>query len=176
MGSTTAPTWLVLLAPVAAILAATLAAWTARHGWHIEQQREHQRWIREQRMNAYLHFLDTSNDMLWAARAKRVEDPSWIPSVEWLESLDRALLRVQLFGSSAAAKQAQFAIKAFAEGAAVTTDARDHAMATKLDVLKELVDLVRRDLVELPQLRQRTFSDSGRPRLSERVTAKKKPV
>ena len=136
MGSTTAPTWLVLLAPVAAIVAAAIGAWTSRIGWRAERSREHQRWVREQRVDAYLGFLDTSNDMLWAGRARRLEDPSWRPEVEWLEPLDKALLRIKLFGSPTVALQAALALDAFAQGAAVSTDDDPRTVPAGLEPVK----------------------------------------
>jgi len=144
MGSTTAPTWLVLLAPAAAILAAGIGAWTARLGWHAERRREHQRWRREQRTGAYLGFLDTSNDMLWEARAGKAADANWVPQVEWLEPLDKALLRIQIFGSAAVADQAKLAIDAFEKGARASTSA-DSEVAD-LKALRELLRMVRNDL------------------------------
>lgn len=146
MGSTTAPTWLVLLAPIAAVVAAGIAAWTSRLSWRAEQRREHQRWVREQRTQAYLHFLDTGNDMLWAARARKRDDRAWTPEVEWLEPLDKALLRVQLFGSAAVARQAQLAVRAFAEGVSVATGTDGRDVKRNLSILQELVDTIRADL------------------------------
>lgn len=147
MGSTTAPTWLVLLAPVAAIAAAAIAAWTSRLGWRAERRREHQRWTREQRTDAYLRFLDTANDMLWIARARKLQNAAWAPEVEWLEPLDKALLRVQVFGSTSVAKQAQVAVTAFAGGISVATSDDDEP-APDLKALNDLVRRIRVDLVD----------------------------
>jgi hypothetical protein len=146
MGQTTAPTWLILLAPVAAIAAAMIASWTARLGWSAEQRREHIRWAREQRATAYLAFLDICNDTLWAARSSQQADVSWRPDVEWLEPLDKALLRVQLFGSQPVAAQAKLAINAFADGLAVATSSSKQKNDSDHSVLHTLVELVRKDL------------------------------
>ncbi len=145
MGTTTAPTWLVLLAPVAAVVAAVIAAWTSRVGWRSEQRREHQKWAREQRVAAYVAFLEVVNDMLWLARAEKTKDPGWKPEIEWLESLDRALIRVQLFGSKGVARQALAEVRMLGEGIAVT-DSADEETAAKLAEMHAIFALIRREL------------------------------
>lgn len=126
-----------------------LATFTTRAGWRHEAEGEHQQWVRKQRTAAYLAFLDRCRECCVNARDQYRNDPSFAFEPDWFDSVYRAMLRVEVFGSPDVAAEAHRTAEAVAK--AINTDLRGQwagtfAPGSEDEVLQPFINAMRRDL------------------------------
>jgi len=79
------------------VIAAVLSYLFARLGASSEGKREHERWLREQRFDAYKAFLAMTDK--WATRAKGPDaDADWEPGQDFYDEMTAAEGAVELLG------------------------------------------------------------------------------
>ncbi|GAB7044930.1 hypothetical protein [Catenuloplanes indicus] len=138
-----------LIAAVVALTVGISTILTTRAGWRREAEREHRRWAREQRVTAYLEFLDRCWECCVNARDQYWEAPDLTREPQWYEEVNRALLRVEAFGSPEVAEQARSTVKAVAK--AIDEESRGQWAGSFIpggegEVLLPFIDAMRRDL------------------------------
>ncbi|OUE28913.1 hypothetical protein BFL35_16250 (plasmid) [Clavibacter michiganensis] len=91
------PLSLLVIPIVTVVLAASLSFFFGRLGASSEGKRAHERWLREQRFEAYKAFLATADK--WATRAKGSDaDGEWEPEQEFYDEMTAAESAVELLG------------------------------------------------------------------------------
>jgi len=82
---------------VTVVLAAVLSYFFARLGASGEGKQQHERWLREQRLDAYKTFLATADK--WATRAKGPDTGTdWEPGQDFYDEMTAAEGAVELLG------------------------------------------------------------------------------
>jgi hypothetical protein len=88
---------LLVLPIVTVVLAAVLSFIFGRLGASSEGKRAHERWLREQRFEAYKTFLATADK--WSTRAKGPDaDAKWEPGQDFYDEMTAAESAVELLG------------------------------------------------------------------------------